>query len=1025
MRIDQQCNTAFNNSTVRSNYAITISMAGSMALTGDVGFQTDGSFQVTGAVSGSGGITLSGTGSMLLSSNNTYTGNTTVNGGTLYIGTSNSLGASVLTLNGATLSGVYRQGTLAVSQNIVLGSGGGTFDAAGSDYLSNDIPVLAGDISGTGALTLYRGLIRLTGTNTYSGGTVIAQGDPLAGRYWDTGVFAGSDSVFGAAGTSITLNYASLITTATYSSNRPMILAGSGGIQTTPGTTFTESGTISGDGRLNIGSLGGYGGTVSLTGVNTYAGGTVVYDSANTLTTTLQINSDAALGAAGTGLTLQGSTLSTTATFTLARPVTLSGLGAIAPATGTTLTVSGVISGQGLLYVRGGGTLALTNANTYQSGTEIDASTLVLNSDGNLGSGNTVKFVGGGTFAATGTFASARNFTLVDYAGASSATQTFDVASGAILTLTGDIVDFGNANVKKTGLGKLVFNPSATFLSYTGATEVVAGTLEVDGKMYGAVQIDSGAYLQGTGTFVGSLVVLPGGHYKAGNSPGTATFGGPVTFSTGTYLEFDIDGTGIANGAGNYSRLVFSGSTAILTAGGILQPLLRGITGSANNDFNPVVGEQFNIVHTDAGVVGSFDSIEQPSDGLPAGTQFDAVYSSTDVDLVVTPVSYANLSPLGIADTANRRSLGAAIDGYRLAPGIRMTGDQNTVLTALYILPASAIAPALDQIAGTVYGDALNAAQALNTMFAGASDDHRNGANVTMASMSTLPGGQFAAINSVQSDAASTGNGPFWIRGIGAWSSTGTDGNAPGYRDSAGGVIGGVDLRSEGPIRFGLSFGYAYAGVTTDNAARATVQAERFAVYGDYVGGEWRLDGEVAMAALQFGTTRQIDIGALKRTAKSGAAGFDIAADATLHYGTGYLQPFVDVQINHVSRNGLSETHAGDLSLDVAYASLDVPRTVLGVDANSGDALPVTLGLRLGWAHDFGPGATETVANLVGSPSGVFSALSSRVGHDAGVLGLSLSTRIDDGISAFAEYNGELRAHQTTQAATAGLRIAW
>ena len=34
------------------------------------------------------------------------------------------------------------------------------------------------------------------------------------------------------------------------------------------------------------------------------------------------------------------------------------------------------------------------------------------------------------------------------------------------------------------------------------------------------------------------------------------------------------------------------------------------------------------------------------------GTQFDAVYSGTDIDLVATPVSYANLTPLGVTSTS-------------------------------------------------------------------------------------------------------------------------------------------------------------------------------------------------------------------------------------------------------------------------------------------------------------------------------------------------------------------------------------
>ncbi len=79
-------------------------------------------------------------------------------------------------------------------------------------------------------------------------------------------------------------------------------------------------------------------GTLVLTATNTYSGGTIIDFG------TLSVGADANLGAASGAVTLNGGTLETTATFTSARNVTLGG-GAFSPNSGTTLTLSGVLSG--------------------------------------------------------------------------------------------------------------------------------------------------------------------------------------------------------------------------------------------------------------------------------------------------------------------------------------------------------------------------------------------------------------------------------------------------------------------------------------------------------------------------------------------------------------------------------------------------------------------------------------------------------------------------------------------------------
>ena len=420
---------------------------------------------------------------------------------------------------------------------------------------------------------------------------------------------------------------------------------------------------------------------------------------------------------------------------------------------------------------------------------------------------------------------------------------------------------------------------------------------------------------------------------------------------------------------------------------------------------------------------GSYASLTEPTSGLAAGTQFDTIYSDTTLDLVTTPVSYANLTAAGLTDTRNRVNLGHAIDGYRLAPGVRMTGDRNTVLGALYSLPGAAIAPAMNQIAGTVYADAMNTAQSLDTMFASAAEDHTIGGDSMMVNLSANQRTGMTAMNEAPAETDSV-MGPFWARGLGQWSTTATDGNAPAYHSTAGGLVLGMDIPLHSRAKLGASFGYAHANITTTNGATATLNTERLSVYGGAKSGDFRFDGELAGALVQYSAKRLLEVGTLARTANGSTTGLNFSINATTHYGDGLVQPFLQVGFDHVGRSSFNEANAGDLSLNVKDNDLDNARTLLGFDLKTAGTT-YGFGARLAWAHDFASSDTALDAALSGSPSGTYTVYSSKTGRDAAVMKLSLTAKLGSGIDGYLSYGGEVRDRQATQTAALGARWTW
>jgi len=285
------------------------------------------------------------------------------------------------------------------------------------------------------------------------------------------------------------------------------------------------------------------GGTLVLSGANTYSGGTRVEGG------TLQVGADAYLGGAG-GITLDGGTLRSTSSFASARGITLGGNGgALEVDAATTLDWTGVLGGAGNLTKLGDGTLVLGTANTYVGDTTVSAGTLAIAGDAALGGPDGVLRLDAGTLRADASFSLAATRDLQLGAG----NGTLDTQAHTLVATHG--ID-GPGGLVKLGAGTLVL---AGDNDYLGATAVMAGTLQV-----------------GTGG-------------TSGNLPGNLFNEGTVVFDRADTLAYDgiITGAGqlVQQGAGTLVLTAdhhYTGGTSILA--GTLQLGDGGVTGSVSGD---------------------------------------------------------------------------------------------------------------------------------------------------------------------------------------------------------------------------------------------------------------------------------------------------------------------------------------------------------------------------------------------------------------------------------------------------------
>jgi autotransporter-associated beta strand protein len=217
-------------------------------------FQTDNLLTISSDIDGIGNFKKAGSGTLTLSGTNTYTGSTIISGGTLSTSNMGSSTALVFDTAGGILA-LSNPSQLTFAHPVTL-------TAAGTINTSDAEVIISGAIGGAQSLTkIGNGILALTGSNNYSGGTTVT-----------AGVLTGTTS--GIQG-DITNN-------ATVTFNQS--------------TNGTYAGDITGTGALSkTGS-----GTVIITGTNNYSGGTTITEG------TLAVNGSIAGDMTMNGGRLQG-----------------------------------------------------------------------------------------------------------------------------------------------------------------------------------------------------------------------------------------------------------------------------------------------------------------------------------------------------------------------------------------------------------------------------------------------------------------------------------------------------------------------------------------------------------------------------------------------------------------------------------------------------------------------------------------------------------------------------------------------
>lgn len=971
--------TTISTGTLRiGNGGTTGSIVGNIVNNASLAFNRVDDVTFGGLISGTGSLTKIGVGTLTLTAANTYAGGTSILAGTLQVGsggTSGSLAGDVAN-EGALIfnrsdSSSY-SGAISGSGTVSkLGAGALTLTGhstyTGATAVTGTLNVLSGGkIDGTSGVTVapgasQSGLLRVSGAGSRvsTAGTIVVGGLGSGTLTVDNGgaIDAASILLGAEVGSSGTLNIGSGGDAGFLNATTVVDGAGAG---SAVHLSFTDSSYVLASNLLHTLSVNQDGpGTVVLTGVNSYTGGTFLNAG------TLRVASNSNLGGAASALYFNGGTLQWGATVTnLPRAINL-GAGGGTLDTGTfNVTSTGVISGAGSFTKKGTGVLTLTGTNTYTGNLIVEAGTLRGNSS------------------------SLRNNILND-----AAVDFLQTASGTysgVMSGTGALTKLNAGNLTLTGVN-----------TYTGATTISSGTLTVQGSLSSPVTVGESGTLAGTGTInrdVSVGGVLAPGH--AATAPfGTLTINGNVTFASGSVLRVQTNELG----ANSKVSVVGAGHNAVIN-GGTLELLTGG------GEYAP--HSTYTVVSAVGGVTGAFDDVTSDFAFLTPSVTYNP-------NAVVLALDRNDMAFTAFAREAKVSE--GATEVARYLDTLSANSEGESVVRRITPLSTSQAARSLEDLsAGGL--TKLSQASLQNTarlaeMLATRLDTGRAEAGTGLA-FSTLSTGGARAV-SFQTDGA-PGSG-MWVRQLAA---------EPGRGDVAGGHTAvGMDAVLDSATVVGMSAVYTRYDIDLGSGMERASRVRTPRLMG-YIGHDLdglQVRGIAGCARHRFDTTRSIALGKSRSIASANRSADECSAYVQAEVGRAQpLRPILGLMYSRLDESAYVET-GGEAALAVGRHSTESVISNLGVRYSGATTdRRASFEARAVWSHEYGAADSPFAASFANvRESGRFLIRGDERPRDSLTLGSGVAGT-SGRLMYHSDYNLKIDAEgRTTHTFVAGLRFAF
>ncbi len=599
--------------------------------------------------------------------------------------------------------------------------------------------------------------------------------------------------------------------------------------------------------------------------------------------------------------------------------------------------------------------------------------------------------------------------------------SNFELQTGTIYAVL-----TGSAGLIKDGPGTVVLTASN---SYTGATTVNGGTLEVDGSIASSslVTVNAGGILSGTGIVDPAVTTIMSGGVLAPGNPtnrtGTLTITGDLAFQSGAFYLIQVNGAA----AGSVS---VTGATTL--AGATVDAVFAGTTGLVN---------KYKILTATGGVSGTF-APAVVNTNLAPGLSDTLSYDANNVYLNLTASLGAgqglNTNQQNVATSINKffnsgGALPAAFASLFGSPGLANaltqasgelgTGSEQTTFDAMNAFMSLLTDPFMGR--GNGFGGATApAAYADDSDQASAYAASRR--NDAFAMFTKAPPAQFLPRWSV------------WAAGYGGTQST--DGNAALGSNSATSRIAGTAVGADYLFSPDTLAGFALAGGGTsfsvNNLGSGRSDLFQAGAYWRHTNGPAYVTAALAYGWQDITTDRNVTIAGLDHlraefnaNTYSGRIEGGYRFVAPVVGGVG-ITPYAAGQFVTFDLPAYAETvvsGAPNFALNYGGQSVTDGRSELGIRTDKSFAVQngiLTLRSRFAWAHDFDPNRS-IAATFQTLPGASFVVSGAAQASDSALTTASIEMKWRNNWSAAATFEGEFSNVTQSYAGKGVVRYIW
>lgn len=560
----------------------------------------------------------------------------------------------------------------------------------------------------------------------------------------------------------------------------------------------------------------------------------------------------------------------------------------------------------------------------------------------------------------------------------------FDSVSSTFSNDTG-----GNAGLLKDGSGTLTLSGNNT---YSGASEVLKGTLNVTGSVASGVTIDSAGILSGDSGRIGGSVVNNGRLTNAGNG---MTIAGNYTASSSAVLANQFNTTLAVGG----SATLGSSHLVAMTPAGSSDP--SGYVAQQ-------VGVKGKVLTAASGVSGQFSDVSFEHDGVAfnPGTFLSATlaYSANEVDLTIGRNSANAVAAQSFAADPTRISSAANLEqGLKAADNMVASGNASGsnagfVASAAAIERTASIAAAaqvLDSLSGQIYASS----QALTFQ-------QSQAINRDLSNRLSLLGG----------NAAGQAKAGLWASVIGASGKLGQSGYSSADTSNWGGQFG-FDTHLTDKAIVGVALSYSESKANFDRFGGASdSQNTGLSLYGRYAlsNDGIYVSGRAGAATVTSKINRTAILGSEVDSLSANHTDSMISAYAETGYvrnlsTTAALTPFAGISYDRLKRAGFTEAGSA-FGLTASSNSYQQTASVLGL---RGDAKVdwfggnTNLQAYAAWQHAFNDGSLDFNAAFVGAPAAGFTVQGIGLPRNSGWAGLGFTTVVNRKWSWYGNYDAQ------------------